>query len=61
MACAIAADDDVVVVLVLVFAIDELVTVPCRAKPFRPKRRKNPLRNLDDIRLYKIGLTAELR
>jgi hypothetical protein len=63
LACATAADDDVVfvVLVVLVLAIEELVTVPWRANPLKPKRRKKPFRNLDDIRLYKIGLIAELR
>jgi hypothetical protein len=50
-----------VVLVVLVLAIEELVTVPWRANPLKPKRRKKPFRNLDDIRLYKIGLIAELR
>ena len=40
---------------------EELVTVPCLETERSLKSRKNPSRNLEDIKLYSIGLMAEFK
>lgn len=47
--------------LEVLLTVELLEIVPWRVNFLRPKRRKNPFRNFEESKLYKIGLTAELR